>query len=279
MKYLLLFLTLACNLAAQQKISGLIIDKTTNMPISFASIGIVGKQVGTLSNENGVFELILTEDQKKDTLKVYAIGFKAQFFSATDLLKEVNKKMILEAMPKQLEEVVVKSKKIKYKTLGTTKYSKNNCSGFVKNTNNWKGSESALKINNKEGRQVLMESFSFYIIQNKYADSLTFRLMFYEAADTKWQYPSTRPFMKKPIIFKIGQKNGEFVLNIKDYGIYTSKDFYVSLECLMDEMEITKFCYAGSYDSPSFVKAAAFSKWTQLRGGGPDFNVKVSFTD
>ncbi|MBL7921833.1 MAG: carboxypeptidase-like regulatory domain-containing protein [Bacteroidia bacterium] len=279
MKYLLPFLIIACNLVAQQKISGLIIDKTTNMPISFASIGIVGKQVGTLSNENGFFELILTEDQKKDTLKVYAIGFKAQFFSATDLLKEVNKKMSLEAMPKQLEEVVVKSKKIKYKTLGTTKYSKNNCSGFVKNTNNWKGSESALKINNKEGRQVLMESFSFYIIQNNYADSLTFRLMFYEAADTKWQYPSTRPFMKKPIIFKIGQKNGEFVLNIKDYGIYTSKDFYVSLECLMDEMEITKFCYAGSYDSPSFVKAAAFSKWTQIRGGGPDFNVKVSFTD
>lgn len=279
MKYLLLFLTITGSLLAQQKISGVIFDKTTNKPISFVSIGIVGKQVGTLSDESGVFELTLAEDQKKDTLKVYAIGYKPQVFYATDLIKEVNKKISLEALPTQLAEVVVKSKKIKYKTLGTTKYSKNNCSGFVKNTNNWKGSESALKINNKDGRQVLMETFSFYIIQNKYADSLTFRLMFYEAADTKWQYPSTRPFMKKPIIFKVGQKQGEFVLNIKDYGVYTSKDFYVSLECLMDEMEITKFCYAGSYDSPSFVKAAVFSKWTQLRGGGPDFNVKVSYTD
>ncbi len=279
MKYILLFLTIAGNLLSQQKVSGVILDKASNKPIPFASIGIVGKQVGTLSDENGIFELTLAEDQKKDTLKVYAIGYKAQVFYAPDLIKEVNKKMSLEALPTQLAEVEVKSKKIKYKTLGNTKYSKNNCSGFVKNTNNWKGSESALKINNKDGRQVLMETFSFYIIQNKYADSLTFRLMFYEAADTKWQYPSTRPFMKKPIIFKIGQKNGEFILNIKDYGIYTSKDFYVSLECLMDEMEITKFCYAGSYDSPSFVKAAAFSKWTQIRGGGPDFNVKVSFTD
>lgn len=279
MKYLLLFLAFTANLAAQQKVSGVITDKTTNKPISFASIGIVGKQVGTLSDENGVFELILAEDQKKDTLKVYAIGYKPQIFYAPDLIKELNKKMSLEALPTQLEEVVVKSKKIKYKILGTNKYSKNNCSGFVKNTNNWKGSESALKINNKDGRQVLMETFSFFIIQNKYADSLTFRLMFYEAADTKWQYPSTRPFMKKPIIFKVGQKQGEFTLNIKDYGVYTSKDFYVSLECLMDEMEITKFCYAGSYDSPSFVKAAAFSKWTQIRGGGPDFNVKVSYTD
>ncbi len=279
MKYLLLFLTITGNLLAQQKISGVIFDKTTNKPISFASIGIIGKQVGTLSDENGVFELILAENEKNDTLKTYAIGYKPQVFYARDLIKEVNKKIDLEALPTQLEEIVVRSKKIKYKTLGTTKYSKNNCSGFVKNTNNWKGSESALKINNKEGRGVLMESFSFYIIQNKYADSLTFRLMFYEAADTKWQYPSTRPFMKKPIVFKVGLKQGEFVLNIKDYGVYTSKDFYVSLECLMDEMEITKFCYAGSYDSPSFVKAAAFGKWTQLRGGGPDFNVKVSYTD
>ncbi|MBA3682879.1 MAG: carboxypeptidase-like regulatory domain-containing protein [Bacteroidetes bacterium] len=279
MKYILILLTFSCNLLAQQKISGLILDKTSGKPVSFASLGIVGKQVGTLSDENGVFELILAADQTKDTLKVYAIGYKPQVFYSQDLIKEVNNKISLEALPTQLAEVVVKSKKIKYKTLGTTKYSKNNCSGFVKNTNNWKGSESALKIDNKDGRQVLMETFSFYIIQNKYADSLTFRLMFYEAADTKWQYPSTRPFMKKPIIFKVGQKNGQFVLNIKEYGVYTSKDFYVSLECLMDEMEITKFCYAGSYDSPSFVKAAAFSKWTQLRGGGPDFNVKVSYTD
>jgi len=278
-KYLLLFLTITGHLLAQQKINGHIIDKASNKPISFASIGIVGKQVGTLSDENGVFELILTEDQKDDTLKIYAIGYKPQVFYAADLIKEANKKIHLEALPTQLAEVVIKSKKIKYKTLGTTNYSKKNCSGFIKNTNNWKGSECALKISNKGSKSVLLESFSFYIIQNKYADSLTFRLMIYEAADTKWQYPSTRPFMKKPIIFKVGQKQGEFVLNIKDYDVSTAKDFYVSLECLMDEMEITKFCYAGSISSPSFVKPAAFSKWTQVRGGGPDFNVKVSYTD
>lgn len=270
---------LSANFFAQQKISGVIFDKTGNKPISFASIGIAGKQVGTLSDENGLFELILTDDQKNDTLKVYAIGYKPQVFNAAGFTKEVNKKIFLESLPTQLAEVEIKSKKIKYKTLGTTKYSKNNCSGFVKNTNNWKGSECALKIHNKGTKTVLMETFSFYIIQNKYSDSLTFRLMFYEAADTKWQYPSTRPFMKKPIIFKVGQKQGEFVLNIKDYDVCTSKDFYVSLECLMNEMEITKFCYAGSYSSPSFVKAAAFSKWTQVRGGGPDFNVKVSYSD
>ena len=279
MKFLLFLLAFSGSFFAQHKISGVIFDKTTNAPISFVSVGIVGKQVGTLSDEKGVFVLNLTEGQKNDTLKIYAIGYKPQIFSVTDLIKEVNKKVTLESLPTQLAEVVVKSKKIKYKTLGTTKYSKNNCSGFVKNNSNWKGSESALKVNNKEDRQIIIESFSFYIIQNKYADSLTFRLMFYEAADTKWQYPSTRAFMKKPIIFKVGQKQGEFVLNIKDYNISTSKDFYVSLECLMDEMEITKFCYAGSYSTPSFVKAAAFSKWTQLRGGGPDFNVKVSFTN
>jgi len=278
-KLLLFLLAFSGSFLAQHKISGVIFDKTTNTPISFVSIGIVGKQVGTLSDEKGVFELNLTEDQKNDTLKIYAIGYRPQIFSITDLIKEINKKVTLESLPTQLAEVVVKSKKIKYKILGTTKYSKNNCSGFVKNNSNWKGSESALKVNNKEDRQIIMESFSFYIIQNKYADSLTFRLMFYEAADTKWQYPSTRPFMKKPIIFKVGQKDGEFVLNIKNYNVSTSKDFYVSLECLMDEMDITKFCYAGSYSTPSFVKVAAFSKWTQLRGGGPDFNIKVSFTD
>jgi len=54
----------------------------------------------------------------------------------------------------------------------------------------------------------------------------------------------------------------------------------------MDEMEISKFCYAGSVNVPSYFKVKAFSNWHKTHGtgnrkggGGGDFNVKVSYSD
>jgi hypothetical protein len=99
--------------------------------------------------------------------------------------------------------------------------------------------------------------------------------MFYEASEKK--YPRLKTFLRKPIIFKVGLKQGEFTLNLKKYYINTSKDFFISLECLMEEMEMNKFCYAGSYATPSFVKPSAFERWTKVKGGGGDFNVKISY--
>lgn len=275
MKLGILFLFVTANYFAQTKVSGVINDIATEKGIPFVSIGIIGKPIGTLSNEDGNFDFRLSPDLKKDSVKISAIGYKAQVFLVSDFIKEPRKIIALELLPLELEEVVIKSNKIKYAYLGTTKYTKNNCSGFVKNTSNWKGSEAAILAGNKIGRTVFLESFSFYIIQNKYTDSLQFRLMFYEASAKK--YPRYKTFLRKPVIFKVGTKQGEFILDLKQYNIHTSKDFFVSLECLMDEMDISKFCYAGSQSNPAFVKGSAFDRWIKVRGGGADFNVKISY--
>lgn len=274
MKLTFLFLFMISLGFSQNQVRGIIINNEGS-PIPFVSIGIIGKSIGTLSNENGLFEFSFSNNLNKDSIQIQAIGFKARTYSVNDFISEKTQTITLEAMPMLLEEVEIASKKIKYEYLGNTHYTKNNCSGFVKNTNNWKGSEAAIIAGNKPGRTVLIESFSFYVIQNKYTDSLKFRLMFYEATDKK--YPRMRSFLRKPIIFNLGNKQGEFVLDLKQYNISTSKDFFISLECLMDEMEISKFCYAGSYSTPSFVKSSAFDRWYKIRGGGADFKVKVSY--
>ncbi len=288
MKLLAIFLTISSAFFAQQKITGTIFDKSTKQPIPFVSIGIIGKSVGTLSNENGLFEFSFSESQKKDSIKISTIGYKPLVFLVSDFIKEVNKTINLESLPTQLAEVVVRSKKIKYKILGTTKYTKNNCTGFADIEGNWKGSEAAILVKNK--KNCFLENFSFFVIQNKYTDSLVFRLNLYSRISPPagspawfgddWVGPT---ILKKAIIFKVGTKQGEFTLPLTAYNIQTSDDFFVSLECLMDEMEITKFCYSGSVKTPSFFKVKAFAKWHKTGGrnggGGADFNVKVSYTD
>ena len=275
MKLIILGLFLSFSLLGQTLISGKITDSLSGQPIPFASIGILGKSIGTLSDENGNFEFSYARNSTKDTVMFFAIGYKVIATQVTEYINSKRQNIKLIIIPLELDEVVIQSKKIKYDYLGNTNYTKINCSGFVKNTINWKGSEAAIIAGNKVGRSVTLESFAFYVIQNKYSDSLKFRLMFYEASEKKW--PRYKTFLRKPIFFKVGIKQGEFILNLKDYNIITSKDFFISLECLMDEIDISKFCYAGSYSTPSFVKVSAFDRWHKTRGGGADFNVKVSY--
>ncbi len=260
---------------AQIRVSGWILEKENGTPIPFAAIGLVNKAIGTLSNENGNFSFTFPNTEEKDSIRFTAIGFHSITFPITDFINKKESKIELTKEANELEEVVIQSKKIKKEVLGTTKYSKNNCTGFVKGNSNWIGSETALLAGNKEGRKVLIESFSFYIIQNKYSDSLRFRLMFYEASEKKW--PRLHTFLRKPIFFKLGLKNGEFTLDLKDYNITTTHDFFISLECLSEEVDISKFCYAGSYASSSFVRPAYFARWYKGKGGGADLNVKVSY--
>ena len=262
---------------SQQIIKGIIVDKSTQLPIPFVSVGILGKPFGTVCNDEGFFEFTVNNIQKKDSIKFSSIGYQTQAILVFDYFKLTSKKIILFQSATQLDEIVVNSKKIKYKTLGTTKYTTINCTGFSDVGGNWKGSEAAILI--KNNKNILIESFGFYVIQNKYKDSLLFRLMFYEKIKNDW-VGST--FLKKPIIFKLGIKQGEFILPLKDYNIKTNNDFFISLECLMDEMDITKFCYSSSISTSSYYKVKAFSKWhnkggTRSGGGGADFNVKVSY--
>ena len=270
-------LSFVISLKAQVSINGLVLDKSNKQALAYASIGIIGKPLGTISNEAGEFALTLSQKNNTDSLKIFSIGYLPKVVLVSEYITHPIKPIELEAAPVQLEEVVVHSKKVKFKKLGANTYSKNNCTGFADATNNWKGSEAAVLIRNS--KNVLIESFSFYVIQNKYSDSLLFRLMFYKKIKNDWVGPT---FLKKPIIFKLGIKQGEFTLDLKEYNIRCNADFFVSLECLMDKMEITKFCYSGSIDIPSYYKVKAFSKWhsttgTRNGGGGADYNVKVSY--
>lgn len=272
MRLLYLAILLANCTFSQKQFSGQISDAGTGQPVPFASIGIAGKSTGTLSDENGNFSFKFPGDA--DSLRIQAIGYKSQTIFTGSARNEVLK-ISLESESTLLDEVEISSKKLKTGYVGSPKYDKNNCSGFVKNEQNWKGSQAAILAGNKAGRKVWLSEFSFYIIKNLYTDSILFRLMFYEVSEKG--YPRLKTFLRKPIIFKMGQKQGEFFLDLKNYNLSTSGDFFISLECLQDEMDISKFCYAGSYDIPSFVKTSPFGPWIRVRGGGADFKVKVAY--
>ncbi len=262
------------NLAFGQSIKGIVYDNKSKEPIPFASVGIKGKTMGTVSDENGSFELAIKNANDADSMKVSAIGYQSKCFSVSKARNFNGEKISLLQTGIQLAEVTVKPTKTITKILGNKKYNKNISCAFQGYDNNYLGVEAAIRADNKKGRVVWIEKFSSYLNVCKLTDSATFRLNFYRV--NKDGMPGEN-ILQKPVMFKIAPKAGEFSVDLKKYNINTDNDFFISLECLSKEVTNTTFAFTGSLIGPSFLKMATFSDWEKLSVMGLDFNVTVTY--
>lgn len=271
---LLLFLifSILYKLSAQVSISGKIIDDK-NEVIPYAAVGSLKRSAATLSNDQGSFRLELSEYDEADSIKFYAIGYKEQYIPITQLKTSGANKIRLWPSDQQLDEVEVSAKKLFRKKLGVINYDKTNCTGFVGLENNWKGVETAIKIPNESKKLMKIVDFQFYIIKNQLPDSLVFRLNIYSSNEF---YP-TKNILKRAIVYKTNIKQGEVSLDLSPYDIKAYDDFFVSVECLMEKVSITDFCFAGQNSEPAYIRESVFKKWKKVRGGGGAFNVSVLY--
>jgi hypothetical protein len=272
-RHIFTLLILTHYFTAQTIVKGKIVNGKTGEAIPFAAIGLMKTGINTLSNETGFFELKVQEINVADSLSCYAIGFKQISLSSTALSKQKFIEIKLDEEGLQLDEIEVSAKKLYNKKLGIAKYNKRNCSGFIDLNNNWKGVETAIRLPNPDHRLYRVKDFAFYVIKNNISDTLSFRLNFYSSN----QYYPTRNILKKSIIFKTTVKKGEVKIDLSDHNIVAYDDFYVSMECLMEKVSISDFCFAGEISEPSYVRESAFRKWKKVRGGGAAFNVTVLY--
>lgn len=276
MKPVFLYLLLLLNLPAfsQITITGKVSDNSTKEPIPFASIGIKGKSYGTVCDENGAFVLKIGAFSDNDTLKISAIGYDGKKVAMSVAKKFSNESIFLSTANIQLSEVKIKPQKTITRVLGNKNYNTGICLSFTGAEGNYKGAEISIKANNQKGRLVFIENFNFYIVKNLYKDSLTFRLNFYK--EDKNNLPGEN-ILRKPIIFKTMVKEGVVSINLKHLLINTDDDFFMSLECLEEEIDKEKLCFSGSVRGPCYMKAATFMDWMKIPFGGIDFNVTVTY--
>jgi hypothetical protein len=116
MRALLLYAAIAISLAALAqspvKLSGKVIDDETKEPLSYASITIKSKPVGTVTNADGEFEFHLTSLHISDTLMISMLGYNSYSVKVLDIQDPKNLMVRLALKPTQLKEVVVVANKI-----------------------------------------------------------------------------------------------------------------------------------------------------------------------
>jgi len=88
-------------------LSGKIIDDKKGEPISYASISIFNKPIGTITNTDGDFILKIHPNRIYDTLVISCMGFAQKFLPAHELLDE--DLIVLESVSIKIKEIKVTS--------------------------------------------------------------------------------------------------------------------------------------------------------------------------
>lgn len=110
---------IACFISFQQivpaqnavTIKGQVFDKTSNLPLSYASVCIPNSGTGVITNEFGEFNYHLPENSDTDSVQISFIGYKKIYLKVTSIKPDVLCTFGMEPEIKNIEEVQIKGTK------------------------------------------------------------------------------------------------------------------------------------------------------------------------
>ena len=269
---ILLFLLLAYNIQAQF-ITAKVLDAETRQPLPFVNIGVLNKNLGTVSDEYGDFLLELNPEFLLDTLRFSMIGFGKKDFVVQDYLAQEKPEniILLKEEALLLEGVTVvrkKNKKYKRKILGNKTESKTLVGGF---TSNDLGNEIGFicRIRNSP---TFVEAFNLSIAKNTYG-SVRFRLNFYSLN----QGMPNENLLDETIMIETDIESGRVSIDLKPYDIVMDDDFLVSIEWIEDLGSGELLFSAGFFGSNLYARATSQGTWTQMGVAAYGMNVEVVY--
>ncbi len=233
----LLFVTLilSTGLLSGQTITGKVLDAATNEALAYVNIGVVGQPRGTITDEDGTFELETAGLSPEATIRFSMIGYVAQIFTIQELTDNNGKIIQLKNVPVQLSEVVVKPGKLR--NVGATKSSLRKICGWG-GTNLGSGCEIGTKIELGE-LPVNIKSIHIRIHQQSF-DSSLLRL---HIRDVVNGMPGEE-LLTKDILFPITKESGWEEIDLSEYNLVFQGDIIASLEWV-DVKSIKKLIRVG----------------------------------
>ncbi len=262
---------ISLNSFGQSIYSGFIKDSISNAPLPYVNIGVVDRDVGTVSDMEGKFKISLEDKFDDDSLRVSIVGYQTRVFKVAEFKAYIvnNPEMKLLERTQELRAIIVTEKRLKEEILGNRTESKKFRGGFTKSD---LGNELGIVVQVKKGG-AFIKTFNAFIVSNT-SDSMKFRLNFY---DLKNGLPNIK-IVSDQIIFPIKTKTGKFVLDLRQYDIKVNDDFFVSLELIENfgQKDTRGILFSVGFLGSAFItRETSQGKWKKYRGVSLGFNVTV----
>lgn len=225
MEKILIFwmLILSANFCSSQ-ISGRCIDAMGN-PISYANVGVLGSNRGTVTNSEGVFVLDDNFITGKHTIVVSYMGYETKL---VDIDKNTKIEIMMKPLYYELEEVkigVSTNKFTKEKRIGNNVLTEHVIVGFYSQN---MGAEIGKFFKVNRGEKYKVERIHFNIAELGYKKGM-FRINFYKVLDD--DTIETERFNDKDIIMEV-LKTGDVDVDVTNQKLVFDNDFLVSIECV-----------------------------------------------
>jgi len=260
---------------ATSEIVGVVVDNENDKPLPYVNIGLLNREIGTVTDTNGKFTLNLKEEFVNDTIRISSIGYKPVEILAKNLMLIKQPLSIkLEEQIRELNEVVVTAKAFKKKTLGNKTESKFLSTGF---SYDQLGAEMGVQINTRKN-PTFVDSFNFNISYNRLSAKSIFRVNFYSVKNNKPQ----DNILTNNILVPIEPKQvGKITVNLKPYDIVLNDDVIVTLEWVDTDGENNKgeaiFFSLGMFNSGTLFKKSSQAKFKKYSSMGVGFNIEVRY--
>lgn len=251
----MLYISILC----AQNIQGKLIDQNTKAPIPFVNIGLLGKNIGTVSDDEGNFTLEAPKTgwSASDTLRFSSLGYQSVDHV---MLHEKNLPKIISLKPLvlTLPTVVINPKKFKRpKVLG---HSNNSPKMVFYFQSNRLGTELCNLIEVKKGSYYLKKAH-FNIAQNNFGQ-LFFRVHVYENEGGK----PGKNLLTKELIVSTDFKKGTLSVDLASYNLVIEQDFFLGLEWIktLNKGTINKdlqFCIGLGQAGGIFSKTTSQANW------------------
>jgi len=237
-----------------QTFTGTVTHSKENTPIDYVSIGVVGMDIGTVSNIDGTYQLTIGEKYDNEILRFSYIGFSNFEIKVKDFRKRSNFNVQLTPMVFELEEIVVTPNFLGRRTLGNTGNSKRTTAGFGE----YKlGFEHAVRMELSKNEKAVIENININIARCTF-DSLHYRVNIYSIRGKK----KIKSVLKKPIYIKLTKEEikDRISFNLEEEDIIVTGDFLVSLEHITDLGE-GEIAFSSEKKKKTYVRKTSQGKW------------------
>lgn len=241
-----------------QSFAGKVLSSDSKSEIAFANVGIIGRNVGTVTDQSGNFSIELDNGYNNDSIRFSMIGYESKSYKVDYFKENSIKNVYLDPKSYFLTEVKVYYHKTKEIMLGTPVVTDALRSGFE---NNSLGSELGIKVDTKG--EVKLEDINFNVAICTY-DSVTYRLNIYKSIDNM-QYKN---ILTEPIYISFSKDNINNVItyDLKKYSIIIEGDVLITLELYKDLGEGRLLFHTQYFTGYTYHKKTSEGKWTKAPG-------------
>ncbi len=223
----------------QKLIKGQVVESRSKTPIAYANIGIINTRVGTISNGDGTFSMVIPAGHIQDSLTFSALGFAAKTIPLQSFSGENPTTIGLAQKEILLEEVTVRAKKTKQWELGNryTNGGLNMSSAEDANA----GASVALLIENahpSHHRDLVYPAFlgsARVRIYDNTTGPFKIRVRLYEV-DSSSGAPG-KDLLEESIVLGSEMKKGWLDFDLSPYKIRVDGAFFLAFEWILEETE------------------------------------------